>query len=243
MNEACNQKLSSLYESHKNELFSAPQKCTGKMHGPFLVCSQDEYWKSNIKISFVGQETRGWSCKGSVTEQMDKHKSPITLANKNTTGSVTEQMDKHKSFALGKGYHSSPFWNVIRKFEERICGSKYNSSWLNLNRYDQNKKRPNEENRKILSELDFLVLKELEILAPDVVIFFTGPIYDGRVKSLLCGELIGVSGFTKRELCLVKSQHLGAKIIRTYHPNYLRRSGLEEKVIDAVVSIALNGGA
>ena len=221
LNEACNQKLSSLYESHKNELFSAPQKCTGKMHGPFLVCSQDEYWKSNIKISFVGQETRGWSCKGS----------------------VTEQMDKHKSFALGKGYHSSPFWNVIRKFEERICGSKYNSSWLNLNRYDQNKKRPNEENRKILSELDFLVLKELEILAPDVVIFFTVPIYDGRVKSLLCGELIGVSGFTKRELCLVKSQHLGAKIIRTYHPNYLRRSGLEEKVIDAVVSIALNGGA
>ena len=75
LNEACNQKLSSLYESHKNELFSAPQKCTGKMHGPFLVCSQDEYWKSNIKISFVGQETRGWSCKGSVTEQMDKHKS------------------------------------------------------------------------------------------------------------------------------------------------------------------------
>ena len=55
LNEACNQKLSSLYESHKNELFSAPQKCTGKMHGPFLVCSQDEYWKSNIKISFVAR--------------------------------------------------------------------------------------------------------------------------------------------------------------------------------------------
>ena len=100
MNEACNQKLSSLYESHKNELFSAPQKCTGKMHGPFLVCSQDEYWKSNIKISFVGQETRGWSCKGSVTEQMDKHKSPITLANKNTTLPLTDTGTLLRSIAF-----------------------------------------------------------------------------------------------------------------------------------------------
>lgn len=221
MIEACNDKLSSLYESYKNEIFSIPQKCTGKMHGPFLIHPQDDYWKANLKISFVGQETRGWSCKSS----------------------VTEQMHKHKSFALGKNYHSSPFWSVIRKLEKRICGSKYSSSWLNLNRYDQNKKRPTEENRKILSELDFLVLKELEILNSDIVIFFTGPTYDARIKSLLSGEFIDVQGFTRRELCLVKSKYLNAKIIRTYHPNYLRRSGLEKKIIDEVVGLALNGAA
>lgn len=186
------------------------------MHGPFLIHPSDGYWKANLKVSFVGQETRGWSCKSS----------------------VTEQMDKYKNFALGKNYHSSPFWSVIRKFEERICGSKYNSSWLNLNRYDQNRRRPAEENIRILSELDFLVLKELEILNPNMVIFFTGPSYDARIKSLLCGELIDVQDFTSRELCLVKSKHLNTKIIRTYHPNYLRRSGLERKIIDEVVSLA-----
>ncbi|MCY1368135.1 hypothetical protein D9M69_551010 [compost metagenome] len=86
--------------------------------------------------------------------------------------------------------------------------------------------------------MDFLVLKELEILNPNMVIFFTGPSYDARIKSLLCGELIDVQDFTSRELCLVKSKHLNTKIIRTYHPNYLRRSGLERKIIDEVVSLA-----
>ena len=218
MPNAKNLELSSLYELHKSKIFDIKQKCIGKMHGPFLTQPPDEYWKANLKVSFMGQETRGWACKST----------------------VPEQMEVHKEFALGKKYYPSPFWNVIRKFEKRLCGTAYSSSWLNLNRYDQDKKRPSKSNREILSELDFLTLKELEILDPDVVILFTGPVYDFRIKSLLDGVLVDVDGFKKRELCLVKSPLIDATIFRTYHPNYLRRSGLEEEVIARIKALAQN---
>jgi hypothetical protein len=98
-----------------------------------------------------------------------------------TVGSIWVQI------APGVKKYSSPFWQVIRKFEKALTGDTYNCAWLNLNRWDDNSHAPSLENQQILSELDFILLEELRLLDPDLVIFFTGPWndYDQRIGSRL----------------------------------------------------------
>lgn len=208
-----NQHLLELYKRHANKILEIKARCdSDNFNGPFLIAPNETYRRSAIKIAFVGQETHGWSNKTDVFEQM-------------TT---------YINFNLGEKYYSSPFWSFIRKIEIMLTGTILTSAWLNLNKFDQAKKAPSIENRLILSELDFLLLEELKLIAPDIVIFLTGPRYDGRVSNLLKGEMLPVEGINQRKLCQIVSKEITGKIFRTYHPNYLRRSRLEKVVIEAI---------
>ncbi len=207
-----NQRLSELYSREKSTLYEVKARCSVGMHGPFLIAPNEAYWRSEIKVAFVGQETRGWA------SALD----------------VQSQMEDYSDFDLGKNYYASPFWNVIRKLEKTLTGTSHSSAWLNLNRYDQDKKRPTESNRLVLAELDFLLLEELRILAPDIVIFLTGPSYDLRINRLLQATQLPVKGFNPRQLCRVESSVINCKIVRTYHPNYLRRSGIEKSIVATI---------
>jgi hypothetical protein len=84
--------------------------------------------------------------------------------------------------------------------------------------------------------LDFLLLEELRLLAPDLVIFLTGPWhgYDGRIAWLLQAKALPFSSFPERQLCEFKSSVLDYRIFGTYHPNYLQRSRRADEVIKAV---------
>ena len=118
-------------------------------------------------------------------------------------------------------------------------GSTYSSAWLNLNRYDH---EPSLDNQGKLSRLDSLLIQELQLIIPDIVIFFTGPKYDNRVVQLLQGTqfLKGTEQIKiiNEELFQIMSPVLNSLILCTYHPNYLRLRGLEEKVISAICRIA-----
>ena len=207
-----NQRLSELYSREKSTLYEVKARCSVGMHGPFLIAPNEAYWRSEIKVAFVGQETRGWA----------------------SAPDIQSQMVDYSEFDLGKNYYASPFWNVIRKLEKALTGTSHSSAWLNLNRYDQDKKRPTESNRQVLAELDFLLLEELRILAPDMVIFLTGPNYDLRINRLLQATQLPIKGLDPRQLCRVESSVLNSKIVRTYHPNYLPRSGVEKSIIAAI---------
>jgi len=211
-----NQHLFNLYNQHKSKILEIKSRCNNndKMNGPFLIAPNDAYQQAAIKVAFIGQETNGWSNK------------PDT----------SEQMTTYSNFNLGENYkyRNGPFWSVIRKIETALTGSILSSAWLNLNRYDQDRKAPSISNQLILSELDFLLVEELKLIAPDVTIFLTGPHYDLRVTSLLQGEKTPIDGFNQRKLCQIKSPALTGMIFRTYHPNYLRRARLETDVIAAI---------
>lgn len=220
-----NQHLLELYKRHETAIFEIKSQCKVKdkkgMNGPYLIEPNNAYWNANTKVAFVGQETNGWKTKECYTES-----------------SISEQMTKYKNFNLGETYKykGGPFWSVIRKIEDALTGSTLSSAALNLNRYDQGKKSPSLENQAILSSLDFLLLEELKLIAPNVIIFFTGPRYDARVKSLLKiqSPMIEMNGFSRRQLCQLETPALTSMIFRTYHPNYLRRAGLEKDVIEAI---------
>ncbi len=207
-----NQQILDLYKRHETAIYSISSRCAEEMEGPFLIAPNEGYWRSATKVAFVGQETNGWS----------------------SERDIATQMSTYSRFNLGDAYYSSPFWNVIRKLEKALTASTHASAWLNLHRYDQGGTRPSWDNQQILSELDFLLLDELRLLGADVVIFFTGPDYDHRLRSLFQTAQRPITTFPLRQLCEIETSSLEGIIFRTYHPNYLRRSGLEEKVIDVI---------
>jgi hypothetical protein len=187
------------------------------MTGPFLIAPGDEYWSSKPKIAFIGQETHGWWTGQSILNQMGHYREFNLGANRGN----------------GKKY-SSPFWQVIRQFEVAFTGDRYNSAWLNLNRYDDNRRRPLLHDQAIISELDFLLLEELRLLAPDAVIFFTGQSYDQRIAALLQAEVLPLAPFLPRQLCEFKSPLLSCRIFRTSHPKHLQLKRRTGQVIESI---------
>jgi hypothetical protein len=208
-----------LYERYQSEIYGIKTRCVGNITGPFLTCPGKKYWNSPLKVVFVGQETHGWCSDLSICLQMGHYRRFNLGANS----------------ARGKKY-SSPFWQVIRKFEKALTGDTYNCAWLNLNRWDENRRAPSYENQQILAELDFILLEELRLLAPDLVIFFTGPspAYDYRITSLLQAQAVPFGSLSERRLREFESSLLNARVFGTYHPNYLQRSRLADEVINAV---------
>ena len=215
---ASTDKLFELYKQHESVIFEVGSRCSGEMEGPFLIAPNDVYWNAHTKVVFVGQETYGWS----------------------SEDDIASQMQTYSRFNLGEAYYSSPFWNVIRKFETALTGNTFSSAWLNINRYDQGGARPSWSNQCILSELDFLLFEELKLLSPDIVIFFTGPHYDKRIIDLMEATFSPVNNLTLRQLGNIHSEKINTAIFRTYHPKYLRLSGLEEKVIEEICAVAAN---
>lgn len=210
-----NDKLFELYKANELAIHEVKAQCTAAMEGPFLIAPSDSYWSSVVKVAFVGQETHGWP----------------------SAENIRDQMQEYADFNLGVEYYASPFWNVIRKLERSLTNSQFSSAWLNVNRFDQERGAPSNENKRTLSELDFILFEELRIISPDVAIFFTGPSYDNRLFQLLPCAIQAVDGFSERQLCHLNSDLLPAKLFRTYHPNYLRRSSLEKSVIEVISAL------
>ena len=206
--------LYDMYVSEKKNIYSVIDRCNNNMSGPFLVSPNRKYLNSKVKLAFVGQETKGW------TSHRD----------------IEMQMKVYEDFNLGEKYYSSPFWNVMRKFEKALCGDTYCSAWLNINRYDEMEKRPSQESLAELSKLDSIIVAELKILNPDIVIFLTGHSYDSRIVKILGARQSALGGFDMKKLCHLDSDLIAGRIFRTYHPNYLRRSGMETGVIEAITS-------
>ncbi len=180
--------------------------------GPLLISPSEGYITSKKKIFIVGQQTNGWCC---------------------DFDNVQNQMRCYEEFNLGKNYYRTPFWNVFRKIEKAILGEEYCSVWSNFNRYDFEGKRPDGEMEREISKLDYLLKKEIEILQPDICLFLVGHSFDERIKNLFPGIMFeSLRGWEERQLARLKHVNLPVYTYRTYHPNYLRRSGLEERFIN-----------
>lgn len=206
------EKLLSLYTSNFDALFSATKSHPSRTDGPFLVSPNPDYWSAPVRVAFIGQETRAWV----------------------SSDRIESQISGYEGFNLGEHYRATPFFNIMRKMEHRISARNYASAWLNLNRYSEKKKRPSKALAAKLSELDWILAEELEILAPHVIIALTGPSYDRRLSKLFTGEQRTIGSFKKNQLCEFTDHRFDATVIRTYHPNYLRFRKLEGPVIEAI---------
>ena len=178
-------------------------------HLIIILNPNNNYLSSGTKVAFVGQQTNGWPSSDNIAEQMQAYRE----------GNVGE-------------IYNSPFIDLIRILEERIGVRRCSSVLLNLNRYDEGKQRPSEDNLKILEKLDPIFLEELKLIEPHIVIFFTGPDFKDRVCNLLQGAESTVAGIDR--LFRINSPILKSLVFYADHPNYLRRTRNEQRVIDAI---------
>jgi len=85
-----------------------------------------------------------------------------------------------------------------------------------------------------------LIRFEVELLKPDIVIFFTGPHYDQYIKKAF-GDILyePIQDYAQHKLTFIKSSYLPANSIRTYHPGYLNRICIDKYIKSMVESIKL----
>ncbi|QSX32500.1 hypothetical protein JYB87_12060 [Shewanella avicenniae] len=210
-----NQKLlNDVYEKYWG-IISELRTRNPNLSAPILIKSPASYSAQKVKLMIVGQQTKGWG-----------------------DGDIEELLRCYEDFNFGETYYSSPFWNVTRKIENALEIDNYAIVWSNLNRCDFNDDRPPYELELELRDVSALLLEEINILTPDIVIFFTGPNFDGHIENIFSGSRFeSVDGFTKQELSRIVHEALPLYTFRTYHPRYLRLSGMEPRFVEYLENV------
>jgi len=185
---------------------------------PLFIKTNESYEKADKKIMIFGQETNRW---GGI------YGTGIT---------VEEILDKYENFFNTKCCYSyaGQFWNGVKHFinsyKKKNSDISVDYLWNNIVKMGiDNKGFPYAFYENIVKpNLNQLINKEIEILKPDNIIFFTGPNYDEIIDDVFNKpDRIEIQGYTKRELCEIKITNV-KKAIRTYHPNYLYRNDIDK---------------
>lgn len=209
--------LRDIYEAHQAQLaaFAASFPDEG-LQGPLLL-DPIAYHGQSTKLLVVGQETGGW---------LDDYQN------------IDAQFTVYRNFKLGEKWNS-PFWSVTRKLESALGIEKCACAWTNLNRFDHDGEPPTGAVLAAMPALDFLVREEIEVLKPDVCVFYTNRKYDHRLAALYPGmQLQEVEGLPGRHFARLIHSALPALTLRTPHPRTMRMKGWEEPFLDVVRNLA-----
>lgn len=208
---------------------------------PYLISASPRYWKSDYRVMVVGQETRGWY-RHTVD---DKH---YHFTKENAT--VDQLLNLYED-----GFHnpekllwSGTFKTGFNKLREELpqkfnCHpSKIGYITNNVIKVGRHKGsgRPCSCVINWQQDAGCLNLLREEICKyylPTHIVFFSGPNYDYYLdltfEDLKRTHVSDV--FTKRQIAMVSSPDLESiKLVRTYHPGYLTRTGRFDEYIAAV---------
>ena len=156
---------------------------------PFLLSPGEQYLKAKKKVMIVGQETYTWNEKNGVNGKYEyflTREDPIAYAQNIFIQFIQSESQNYSSpfwdylnrlfFETDVGW----IWNNVFKMEtvEYLSDPKYLGKNVSLSQLNQNKQYRYLID-KIKAHQKDVFLKELEILKPDLVIFFTGNPYDG----------------------------------------------------------------
>lgn len=184
-----------------------------ELSGPLLIEVPDAFHNARVKLMIVGQQTKGWE---------------------HTKAGIEGLLAYYRRFELGKRKRS-PFWRAARSIYNCLnpAGPPQGFIWSNLIKVDVNEQRPHPELEELICCTDLLQY-ELAITQPDVVVFFTGPSYDERLRITFPGVVCErVNDFVNR----LSHGALPGKAFQSYHPGYLQRSK-HWHVIDELKTLA-----
>lgn len=211
-----NQRLEELYNLHFDALMNS-LKTLGEQSSssPLLLKIDEKKWdEAQVKIVIFGQETRGW-VKDSERQN------------------VLDLMDTYYNFYYKKQYNNArgkAFFNGFERVQKHIKKSPeyYDRNvevvWNNINKIGKYAGTGVKDITRELERENFNVIsKEMEILKPDLVIFFTGPSRDGDIRhnfpnAIIEKRLTEAYGAKpkKGKYAVVKGYDF--KAIRLYHP-------------------------
>jgi hypothetical protein len=178
------------------------------------------YFQQTKKLLIVGQETYGWHCK---------------------YADVEAQLEFYLNFNMGEKHYSSPFWNITRKVESILGIERYSCAWSNLNRFDHGGGPPEGKILEEVAKLDFLVKEEIQILKPDICLFYTNWKYDHRIKALYPGvQFHDVEGLPNGHFARLFHDELPKVTLRTPHPRTIRMRKWENAFLTFMGSLSTN---
>ncbi len=129
--------------------------------------------------------------------------------------------------------YGGQFWNGVSKFwtmlEEKFPNKKIRYIWNNIVKIGKYKEKgfPPDYIYEVEQNHFSIIKDELQIIKPNVVIFFTGPMYDSVIEDSF-GKLnyIPLAAFSERWLSKVELSGVDFAF-RTYHPNFLWRNNID----------------
>lgn len=161
-----NEELQLIYEQEIKKLKCSQLK-SFDFDGPLLMnCWEDEYLNSKYKILFIGRESNGWL--GDLIFE------------------VKDCVKKYKDFELCENGNYTTFWQYIYEMKNILMPEtigQRNFLWSNVSKFSNlNGTAINRENFNFFCD-NFNVLKsEIEILKPNVIIFFSGNSWDDKIQ-------------------------------------------------------------
>jgi len=222
-----NNELKKLYEKYWEEMKIEANDIINKTNieidhpaNPFLLkVNEDEYDKADIKVMIFGQETLGW------------HK-PFGKSIDTLMDNYERLMDYHEGLKI---YNKSSFKIGFKFFVEEIK-QKYSNKkvvfiWNNISKIGRNEARGITKEIRNIERTFFPVLKEeVEILKPDIVVFFTGNrnndikfhFPDAIFEKYHSNATLLSKGGTRKyqPAYRVISKGLPSKAVKVYHPSY-----------------------
>lgn len=227
-----NNKLKELYVSKMEDLksplleYNSSHSDSEKATNPLLIKVNEGWENADFKIMIIGQETNGWC-----------HECG---ENQDFTPNIEKSLEVYEKFYLKQNGYRSPFWNEFRRIKRSLSSDKkIEFCWNNVIKIGRVGIGNSPKINEIKEEYFNVLLKEIEILKPNIIILFTGPNYDNHVEKYIGkNKIIPISNFTINELSNVEFENLNLILcLKTYHPNYLYRSGLRAKVINEIITI------
>lgn len=211
-----NQRLVSFYRSIWGALVQ-DLAGYGALSSPLLIEVPPPYTQGAHRLLVVGQETYGW--RNGLWKR-------IQAAAGEVADPVAELLGTYWGFERGRHYRPSPFWRCAHQMQRLLNPGvdPFGFLWSNLLKVDQDHDRPSRAVEDAILRQRMLP-KEVELAAPSVVIFFTGPDYDGVLQKIFPdAALEPVPHERPRLLARVRHEALPLHSYRTYHPGYLVRA-------------------
>ncbi|ADN78370.1 hypothetical protein [Geobacter sulfurreducens] len=233
------QNLKDLYGQLKEGAFISDE-LAGRLSPPLLLYPTTRWKEAAVRVLLVGQETLGWDFSdGSYFKwpysEISSFKDFLTVEN-----SVDAMMHGYKVFEFSRyqpDNYRSPFWRAYRQirrnFDPEVDGLETAVLWTNLFRMSIDggsvvNNGTEEEIKSLQLATAGLLKSEIEILKPNVVLFFTGPNYNDTLYKEFEGiKLLNFMGHDPSRTAWLEHRHLPNVSLRTYHPEYLNRGNWE----------------
>ena len=209
-----NEKLIELYNSNLGGLKAIHEKFDDQVDGPQLMyCWEENYKNAEIKILFIGQEPNTWICNRSWAE-------------------IEKPLKRYEEFALASNRKKdvTTFWKGVLEMNEilnRKSDNRFGFLWMNVSKYSTKEGgRITDKDFDFINENFNVLQSEINIIKPDVVIFFSGPDLDERIRVQFEGEMTFKeihNDIPPRELAKIVHKNLPKDTYRVYHPIALQR--------------------
>ena len=219
-----------------------------RLSPPLLLYVPKTWLTSKERILLVGQETLGWGFTSGHYYEWRYPPIPDFSAFKAAPVSVTAMVHGYKMFEFARHQpenYRSPFWRAYRQCRtmlgEAKDGIETSVLWTNLFRMSLDGGRVlNGSETEVTQLLDAgkeLLRREILILRPTAVVFFTGPDYNSALYTTFPSmEVTDFNGHDSSRTAKVSHPDLPNRAWRTYHPNHLsfRKWHILDQVYDAI---------